>query len=157
MLTPRRGRSYGHTGSRTGRRSTLTDPMRARWALPRRYRSRICAFSYSANIPWNSHQQLVLGAVSTRALDELHPGAGTDELLDQQGLVGELAGEAVRRVAQHHIDADPGNHIPELFQGRAYQGGSRVPFVFEHPLLRQLHPQLPGVGAQRRGLRRDCV
>jgi hypothetical protein len=48
------------------------------------------------------HQQLVLGRLATRALDELHPRAGPGELLDQQGLVGELAGQLVRGVAQHH-------------------------------------------------------
>ncbi|HUK71593.1 MAG TPA: hypothetical protein VLW50_22970 [Streptosporangiaceae bacterium] len=31
------------------------------------------------------HQQLVLGAVTARALDELHPRAAPCELLDQQG------------------------------------------------------------------------
>jgi hypothetical protein len=43
----------------------LTDPDRARCALPRRLRSRICAFSYY----------------------ELHPGPGSGELLDEQRLV----------------------------------------------------------------------
>ena len=33
--------------------STFTLPVLARWALPRRYRSMIWAFSYSANMPWN--------------------------------------------------------------------------------------------------------
>ena len=43
------------------------------------------------------HQQLILGRVAARALDELHPRAGAGELLDQQRLVGELAGQPVRR------------------------------------------------------------
>jgi hypothetical protein len=70
-------------------------------------------------MPWNSHQQLVLGAVAARPFDELHPGAGAGELPDQQGLVGELAGQPVRRVAQHHVDPDPGDHVTQPFQGGA--------------------------------------
>jgi len=74
---------------------------------------------------------------------------------NQQGLIGELAGQPVGRVAQHHIDADPGDHVTQPFQGGAYQRGPGVPLVFEHPLLGQLKSQLLRVGAQRRGLRRD--
>jgi hypothetical protein len=33
--------------------STFTLPERARWFLPRRVRSMICARSYSAIMPWN--------------------------------------------------------------------------------------------------------
>ena len=40
-------------------------------------------------------QELVFGTVPAGAVDELHPGAGPGELLDQEGLVGELAGQAV--------------------------------------------------------------
>ncbi len=48
-------------------------------------------------------QQLVLGSVAARALDELDPHPGAGELLDQKCLVGELAGQPVRGVAQHHV------------------------------------------------------
>jgi hypothetical protein len=58
------------------------------------------------------HQQLVLGRLAARALDELDPGTGTGELLDQQGLVGELAGQPVRGVAQHHVHPDAGHEVP---------------------------------------------
>jgi hypothetical protein len=57
------------------------------------------------------HHQLVLGGVSTRAFDEFHRGAGSGEFLDQQCLVGELAGQPVRGVTQHHIHSDPGDDI----------------------------------------------
>src|SRR6266700_2890520 len=101
------------------------------------------------------HHQLVFGAVAARSLDELHAGPGAGELLDQQRLVGELAGQPVRGVDEHHIDADPGDHVPQPLQGGPDQRGPRMPLVLEHPLLRQLNPQLPGVGAQRRRLRPD--
>ena len=63
--------------------------------------------------------QLVLGAVPAGALDELHPGPGPGELLDQQRLVGELAGQPVRGVAQHHLHPDPGDQVPQPLQRRA--------------------------------------
>ena len=100
-------------------------------------------------------QQLVLGGIATRALDELHPHPGAGELLDQQRLVGELAGEPVRGVAQHHIHAPLGGQVAQRFQGGADQRRPGVALVLEHPLLRQVSPQLPGVGAQRRRLRAD--
>jgi hypothetical protein len=58
------------------------------------------------------HQQLILRAVPARAFDELHPRAGPGELLDQQRLVGELTGQPVRGVAQHHIHPDTGDQVP---------------------------------------------
>ncbi len=68
----------------------FTDPRRrARWAYQ-------LGFTCSANLPWNGTSRLVPGAVPARALHELHPHPGPGELLDQQRLVGELAGEAVR-------------------------------------------------------------
>ncbi len=87
------------------------------------------------------HQQLVLGRVSARALDELNPRAGPGEFLDQQRLVGELAGQPVRGVAQHHVDPDPGDQVPQPFQGRADQCGAGVALVVEHPLLGNLKPR----------------
>jgi hypothetical protein len=56
-------------------------------------------------------QQLVLGAVAARAPDELHARACAGELLDQQGLVGEPAGQPVGGVAQHHVHADAGDGV----------------------------------------------
>jgi hypothetical protein len=80
------------------------------------------------------HHQLVLGGVSTRAFDEFHRGAGAGEFLDQQCLVGELAGQPVRGVTQHHIHSDPGDDIAQPLQRRANEGGPGVSFVFEDPL-----------------------
>ena len=101
-------------------------------------------------------QQLVFGAVPPGAvLDELHPDPGPGELLDQQRLVGELAGQPVRRVAQHHIDAALGGQVPQRLERRADQRGAGMPLIFEHPALRHLEPVARGVRAQRRGLRPD--
>jgi len=101
------------------------------------------------------HQQLVLRGIAARALDELHPRTGAGELLDQQRLVSELAGQPVGRVAQHHIDPDPGHQITQPLQRGAHQGGAAVALVFEHPLVGDLKPQPLGAGAQHRRLRGD--
>jgi hypothetical protein len=81
------------------------------------------------------------------ALDELHPGARPGELLDQQGLVGELAGQPVRRVAQHHVDADPGDQVAQPLQRGPHQGGAGMALVLEHPVVGHVKPQLLGVRA----------
>jgi hypothetical protein len=67
-------------------------------------------------------QQLVLGAVTARALDELGARAGAGELLDQHRLVGELAGQPVRGIAPHHIDADSATRS----RSRSNAGRTRV-------------------------------
>ena len=93
-------------------------------------------------------QQLVLGAVAPRPLHELHPGAAAGELLDQQRLVGELAGQPVRRVDQHHVEAALGGQVPQRLQARAGQRRPGVPLVGEHPVFRDVKPAGRGVLAQ---------
>ena len=128
----------------------------ARWVLPRRVRSMICARSYSAIMPWNCTSSASSGRVRARALDEHHGRAGLGELLDQQRLVGVLAGQPVRGVDQHA--RRPGS-APTRSRSRSSAGrdqaGAGVPVVAEHPLLGHIKPQLLGVRAQRRGLRAD--
>jgi hypothetical protein len=75
-------------------------------------------------------RQLVLGAVAARALDELGPDPGPGELLQQRRLVGELAGQPVRGVDEHHIQAALGYQVPQRLQGRADQGRARMALVF---------------------------
>jgi hypothetical protein len=99
------------------------------------------------------HQQLIFRRIATRALDELDPGTGAGELLEQQRLVGELARQPVRRVAQHHLDPDPGHQVTQPFQRRPHQSRAGVALVFEHPVVGNLNAQLLGVRAQRRRLR----
>ena len=99
--------------------------------------------------------QLVLGSIAARAPDELHPHPGPGELLDQQRLAGDRAGQAVRGVDEHHIDAALGREVAQRVQGRADQRRPGVALVLEHPLLGQVSPELPGVLAQRRRLRPD--
>ena len=101
------------------------------------------------------HHQLILRAVPARALEELHPHPGAGEFLDQQRLVGELAGQPVRGVDEHHIDAALGGQVTQRLQGRADQGRPGMTLVLEHPFFGQVSPELPGVLAQRRGLRPD--
>jgi hypothetical protein len=101
--------------------------------------------------------QLVLRAVATGTLDELHPDPGAGEFLDQQRLAGELAGEAVRGVAQHHVQAALRGEVPQGFQAGPDQRRPGVTLVLEHPLRRDVKPVLLGVGAQRLGLGADCL
>ena len=70
-------------------------------------------------------QQLVLGAVAARPLHELHPRPAAGELLDQQRLVGELAGQPVRRVDQHDVEAALGGQVPQRLQARAAPASPR--------------------------------
>ena len=100
-------------------------------------------------------QQRVLRGVGARPLDEHHAGAGLGELLDQQRLVGVLAGQPVRGVDEHHLHRHLGHQVPQLLQRRPHQGGAGMAVIAEHPLLGDIKPQLLGVGAQRRGLRAD--
>ena len=152
----RRARSCGRTGSRTGRpESTLTVPALARWVLPRRVRSRIWARSYSAIMPWNCTSSASSGLSPRGPLTNTTRGAGLGELLDQQRLVGVLAGQPVRGVDQQHVHRDLADQVAQPLQRRADQARPGVPVVFEHPLLRHVQTQLLGVRAQRRGLRAD--
>ena len=76
-----------------------------------------------------------------RRSGELHPHPGAGELLDQQRLAGELAGQPVRGIAQHHIDAALGGQVTQRLQGRADQRRPGMTLVLEHPLLGQVSPQ----------------
>src|SRR5215213_5368673 len=49
----------------------------------------------------------------------------------------------------------PGDQVAQPLQRRPHQGGAGVALVFEHPVVGDVKPQLLGVRAQRRGLRRD--
>jgi hypothetical protein len=100
-------------------------------------------------------EQLVLGAVAARPLHELHPGPAAGELLDQQRLVGELAGQPVRGVDEDHVQAALGGQVPHSLQARAGQRRAGVPVVGEHPLLRDLKPAGRGVLAERGQLGAD--
>src|SRR5665811_2212876 len=101
------------------------------------------------------HQQRVLGAVTAWPFDEHHLGAGLGELLDQQRLVGILAGQPVRGVHQQHVHWHLADQVAQPLQRRADQTRPGMAVVFKHPLLRHVQTQAPGVRAQRRGLGPD--
>ena len=91
-------------------------------------------------------EQLVLGAVAARPLHELDPCAAAGELLDQQRLVGELAGQPVRGVDEDNVEAALGGQVPQRLQrpaGRALRRSGP----------RRRRPTLPGrqAGWSRRG------
>ena len=100
-------------------------------------------------------QQLVLRAVAARPLHELHPDTAAGELLDQQRLVGELAGQPVRRVDEHDVQAALGGQVPQRLQRRAGQRRAGVPLVGEDPLFRDVKPARRGVLAERGQLGAD--
>src|SRR5674476_1126251 len=66
------------------------------------------------------HQQRVLGAVTAWPFDEHHLGAGLGELLDQQRLVGILAGQPVRGVHQQHVHRHLADQAAPPLQRRAH-------------------------------------
>ena len=105
--------------------------------------------------PLELHQQRVLGAVTARALDEHHGGAGPAELLDQQRLVGILAGQPVRGIHQQHVHWNLADQVTQPLQGWADQAGPGMAIVFKHPLLGHVQTQPLSVCAQRRGLGPD--
>jgi len=101
------------------------------------------------------HQQLILGAVAGRPVEEADLGARPGGLLDQRRLVGVAAGQPIGRVAQHDLDGHLGDQVAQALQRRADQGRARVALVLEHPLGRNIKSLLLGVGQQRRGLASD--
>ncbi|HEX6448997.1 MAG TPA: hypothetical protein VF060_06015 [Trebonia sp.] len=88
-------------------------------------------------------------------LHELHPDPAAGQFLDQQRLVGELAGQPVRRVDQHHVQTALGGQVPQRLQARPGQRRPGVTLVGEHPVFRDVKPALVGVLAQRGELGAD--
>jgi hypothetical protein len=100
-------------------------------------------------------QQLVFGGLGARCLHEADFGASPSELVDEQRLVGVATGEAVRRVAQHHIHGHLGGQIAQAFEGGTDQCGAREALVLENPLGGDVKPPVLGGLPKRRHLRRD--
>ena len=85
--------------------------------------------------PLQLQQQVVLGRVPDRPVEEHHRRTGASELLQQQDLVGVAAGEAVRRVDVEGVDARQGDQVAQALQGGADQAGAAVAVVDEQPVV----------------------
>ena len=83
-------------------------------------------------------EQLVPGAVAARPLHELDPCAAAGELLDQQRLVGELAGQPVRGVDEDNVEAALGGQVAQRLQRRPDERCAGVALVGEDPLFRDV-------------------
>src|ERR1039458_4225697 len=115
----------------------------------------IWAFSYSANMPWNWTSSWSSGLSPCGPLHELHPDAAAGELLDQQRLAGELAGQPGRGVDEDHVRAALRGKVPQRLQARAHQRRAGMPLIGEDPVFRHVKPALAGVLAQRGQLGAD--
>src|SRR4051794_35032952 len=80
-------------------------------------------------------QELVVRVVGDRALQERDLAAGAAELLQEQDLVGVLAGQAVG--AEHGDDVDGGvaDRVAQAVQARPVEAGAAVTLVAEDVLL----------------------
>ena len=85
--------------------------------------------------PLQLQQQVVLGRVPDRPVEEHQLRAGAGELLEQQGLVGVAAGEAVRGVHVEDVDACHGDQVAQALQGGAGQAGAAVAVVDEQHVV----------------------
>ena len=108
--------------------------------------------------PLELAQQLILrGARSLGLLGEHHLDPAARELLQQQHLVGIAAREAVRRMAQHDLEAPVERPVAELLERGPLQTRAGEPVVLEHELLRDDEAALLGQLTQRGGLTLEIV
>ena len=99
-------------------------------------------------MPWNWTSSWSSG-LSPRGpyRDDPHPAAS--QLLDQKRLVGELAGQPVRRVDQRDVERRPWAARSRSASSPGRTSVAGVALVGEDPLLRDVKRALSGVLAQR--------
>src|SRR5215469_1642039 len=103
------------------------------------------------------NQELIFRTVALRRLHEQGFDSVAGELFDQQNLVSILSAQSVGRVREHNLHLSFGGEIPHVFQTRALQRGSAIPFIFEDPLFGHLQLVVLGKLDQRRRLACDRV
>jgi hypothetical protein len=104
---------------------------------PRRIRSAISVRSYSATAPRISQQQLVVGIVAHRPVQELHLAAVPAELVQQQHLVDVVAGQPVGCDDHDQVELGQRRVIPQPVQARSAQAGAAVAVIAVDVLLVQ--------------------
>jgi hypothetical protein len=76
-------------------------------------------------------QEVLFRAAVSCMIEEAHLDPGTAKLLQEHGLVGVVAREAIRAVDVEPVDLPGGHPIPELFQGGSLQGRTAVALIGE--------------------------
>ena len=131
----------------------VISPARARNSLPRRYRSAILAFSYSAITPWTWVSRVACGSswrrsgASVKRTVTPKPG----QLVEDQHLVGVGAGQPVRREAPHRLEQPALGGVAQRVQPGPVQPGTGVAVV--DVLTDQL---VPGGGHVARAAAASC-
>jgi len=99
--------------------------------------------------PLDLQQQLVVGIVGDRMVQEYHRAVRAAELLQQQDLVGILARQPIRAEHRYDVDCGVSDGIPQTVQGRPVQPGAAVALVAEHMGIGQGMVLVPHPGPQR--------
>jgi hypothetical protein len=101
-------------------------------------------------------QQLVLGRRAPLGLLREHDlDSDARELFEQQHLVGVAAREAIRRVAEQHLEGPLGRPVTQPLERRPGERRTREALVLEHEILRQEQPALQRKLTQPDGLAPD--
>ena len=106
--------------------------------------------------PLELAQQLILrGAAPLGLLREADLNAGASELFQQQHLIGIAAREAIRRVAQQHLERPLRSAVAQPLKRRTGQRRARESLVLEHQVLGDQQPARRGELTQPDGLALD--
>ena len=105
--------------------------------------------------PLDLQEKLVAGIIGDGVVEERHRAAGTAELLEDQGLIGILAREAVRAEHRDDIDLGVADGVPQGVEPGPVEPGAAVAFVAEGMLGPELMAGLFRPGAQGRDLAVD--
>ena len=89
-------------------------------------------------------QQLIIGIIGNRVVQEGHLATGAPELLQQQDLIGVFAGEAIRAEHGHHIDGRVADGVAQAVQAWPVQAGAAIALVAEHMACGQDMPLVQG-------------
>ena len=103
--------------------------------MPRRLRSMILARSYSAIIPWTWTRRFSAGSWPSGIAEEDDLDVAAGELLEDQDLVGILAGEAIRVLDVESVEGAGGGLVAEPLQARPQEDGP-ADAVVDEPQLR---------------------
>src|SRR3954452_1755389 len=93
-------------------------------------------------------QELVAGVVGDGAAEERDRAAGAAELLQEQDLVGVLAGQAVGREDAHDLDLAVAHGVAQRVQAGPVEARAAVALVAEHGPVAQLVALGLGPGGQ---------
>jgi hypothetical protein len=121
-------------------------------------RSAIRLRSYSATAPRiYLQQQLVVGVLAHRPVEELDLAAGGGDLLEQQHLVDVVAGQPIGGGDRHPVEGAQRGAIPQPLQAGAPEAGAAEAVIAEDVLVRHRPALREGVRPQAIELLGDAV